>query len=72
MLGGELAVPFLSLGGTGATFTQYSDLTARFRECCETLLQRARLKGVEILLPTDVVIGDEPIFDASVLKSYSK
>ena len=44
----------------------------RYKESCAVIFQRARLRGVNIILPVDLVVGDEKVTAYAVDKSYER
>ena len=84
MVTGEVMLPFLSQGidiidsidGTSAfkrvKFPKYIKACQQFREACCLITRRARLRGVKIIVPCDVQVGDEPIEDSSITQFYFK
>eukprot|EP01041_Mallomonas_annulata_P002958 gene2958-5809_t len=55
---GELSLPFLALAGK-VTLHKHLVLCADYREVCLHLNKKARMRGVRIVLPEDLIEGDE-------------
>ncbi len=63
---GEFSLPFLA--ATGVQFTRLN--FAKFKTVCASLLTKARLRGVQIVLPNDLVVGDEVIKSEHRMKCF--
>jgi hypothetical protein len=79
ILGGEVAIPFLHVqdsesGSDSAqvTFTKYPELCMQFRSSCALLSSKSRLRGVKLILPKDLTVGDEFVSPSSIAKRYSR
>mmetsp|Transcript_21320 Transcript_21320/g.39797 ORF Transcript_21320/g.39797 Transcript_21320/m.39797 type:complete len:1535 (-) Transcript_21320:174-4778(-) len=60
ILCGELCIPFIACA-SGVTFKHYTAACSDYKALCGMLLQKAKMRGVDIVLPVDVVTGDEPL-----------
>lgn len=60
ILGGEIAIPFIALYG-GVVFSRYIQECAQYKTPCAEIMKKALLRGVKLLLPVDVMTGDEAI-----------
>ena len=65
ILCGEVCIPFVACT-SAVTFKHYSTECSDYRELCGMVLQKAKMRGVEIILPVDVVTGDEPLTSAQL------
>lgn len=63
---GEFSLPFLL--AVGVVFTR-GELYSGFRTVCGNLIAKARLRGVELVLPADLTVGDELISPEQMAKS---
>ena len=59
-ISGELAIPFVSLV-YNISFAQHQRLCQSLASTCTLILRKARLRGVDLVLPADFLIGDEPL-----------
>jgi hypothetical protein len=57
---GEVAIPFLALSGR-IIFSKYTSLCQEYRDAALALVKKSRLRGVNIILPTDIIEGEELI-----------
>lgn len=67
-IGGELSIPFLL--STGVAFSNVSESISSFCAVCNTLIQKARYRGVRIILPQDLVTGDEELNADALSKCF--
>ena len=67
---GEICLPFIALSGRVA-LTQHTALCAQNRSISSALLQKARLRGVRLNLPVDLVHGDEPLSLSHIAKGFA-
>lgn len=65
---GEFSLPFLL--ATGVQF-QRSELYSGYKMVCGSLIAKSRLRGVALVLPVDLVVGDEIISPEQFLKCYT-
>lgn len=65
-MSGEFCVPFLL--ASGISF-KHAELYAEYKLVCANLLAKARLRGVTLQLPVDLVIGDVRILPEHCWKS---
>jgi len=66
---GEFCVPFLR--AQGVSFVQMNDVCETYTSACNLIIQKARVRGVNLLLPIDVITGDEQLTFDSPLPSVS-
>lgn len=71
ILGGELAIPFLGLSGR-VQFKEYDAVCSKYRAVCTHIVRKARLRGVNFVLPTDVVVSEDPIPQEKMTKCFEK
>ena len=69
ILSGELAIPFVSLV-YNVTFAQHQILCQSLASACVLILRKARLRGVDLVIPVDFLVGDEPL-DPKILTGAS-
>ena len=58
---GELAIPFVAAANSLLTLGRYADLCAAHWDVCKQLIAKARFRGVRLVLPTDLMVGEEPL-----------
>ena len=67
---GEVCIPFVACT-SGVAFTQHEQICSDYRLLCGLILKKAKLRGVEILLPDDLVVGDEPLSHAQLQQCFA-
>jgi hypothetical protein len=66
---GEFSLPFLL--ATGVQFIQRNELYSSYKMVCRNLMTKSRLRGVRLILPVDLVVGDEVISSDQLMKCYT-
>lgn len=61
---GEMAIPFMSYTKQ-IHFTKYTDKCNKYLALCKQIIQKVRMRGLKMVLPTDINIGDEAIIQSS-------
>ena len=69
MLTGEFAIPFIGLL-RHVSFIKYETLISKYHFIARHMSIKARCRGCQLLLPLDVMIGDEMIPDTLKNKCY--
>jgi len=66
-------LPFLYIRESArVSFTNYSELCSRYKNSCAILANKTRLRGVKLILPKDVIVGDEQVLESSLNFFYSR
>jgi len=71
VLCGELALAFLSISSR-CVLEKYKFSLTNYRDACLALLTKAKMKGCRIVLPVDLIVGDQTISDEDKLKCFQK
>lgn len=73
MVGGELIAPFTTaMTSQRVQFAKYSDACGKYRHVVEALVLKAKLHSVEIILPLDILTGEEPISPEAKQRVYTQ
>ena len=66
-----MCIPFLSLV-RNVNLVQYSTECGAYKTLCCELLSKARLRGVRLVFPVDIVEGDEPVSEMQKRSCFEK
>ena len=71
MLGGELALAFLNISNR-YVLKKYTHSLSDYRDVCMALQTKAKMKGCRLVLPVDLIVGDEKVSDDDKLKCFQQ
>jgi hypothetical protein len=67
-ISGELMVPFLS-SEYKIAFPQYNEIVVKYSTVCQQFMTKARIQGVNVTFPVDIVVGDLPVSNEIIADS---